>query len=110
MAKSKSTPKCTCGCGQAPATNCRLRKITAQCGCLCRVSREMIGRGGFVCPCGNILEPCCWEDRQWMPGSEGQAACDTIETRMLEFDRRSANSRKAMRMRRRCKLDSCGAL
>lgn len=103
--------KCPCGCGQAPATNCRLRKITAtECSCIARVSREMIGRGVFVCPCGHELEPCCMHDRAYLPGEEGEETARLIGGLAIEHEVRSDNARRAIRRRRRCKLDSCGAL
>lgn len=64
MARIKSTPKCQCGCGQAPAKSCRLRKAEcAGCGYVVRVSREWIAKGLPTCVCGWSMECQCLEDR-----------------------------------------------
>jgi hypothetical protein len=103
--------KCSCGCGQAPAKSCRERKITCpSCGYILRVTRSWIAQGLPVCHCGERFEPCCWEDRQWMPGAEGNVATDALQDQMAKFDLRSVNAKKAILMRRRCKLEECGRL
>jgi hypothetical protein len=101
---------CPCGCQQAPATNCRLRKVAAECGCLARISREMIGRGLFICPCGHELEPVCLHDRGYLPGEAGDSYARLVGGLAIEHEVRSENARKAIRRRRRCKLATCGAL
>jgi hypothetical protein len=84
--------KCLCGCGQAPAKTCRLRKAECRgCGYVIRVSRECIARGLPTCVCGEGMECRCLEDRMiggdtlaysamldraCMPGSRGQADRD----------------------------------
>lgn len=55
--------KCYCGCGQAPASSCRQRLLTCQCGARVRMSREWLERVQLTCSCGSILEPVCLEDR-----------------------------------------------
>ena len=56
--------RCSCGCGQAPETTSRMRKLECfRCGYLVRVSRTHLERGLPTCPCGMELEPHCLWDR-----------------------------------------------
>jgi hypothetical protein len=110
MPATKTATKCPCGCGQAPATSCRLRKIGCPCGFVARISREAIGRGMPTCACGERLAPACMEDCAWLPGDEGEHYARLIGGMDSMFDLRSERARKAILRRRRCKLDSCGAL
>jgi hypothetical protein len=74
------------------------------------VSREMIGRGAFICPCGHELEPSCMHDRMHLPGTEGEQWARLVGGLAAEHVVRSENAKKAIRRRRRCKLETCGAL
>lgn len=56
--------RCSCGCGQAPETTSRMRKLEcSRCGYIVRVSRTHLERGLPTCPCGMELEPHCLWDR-----------------------------------------------
>lgn len=63
-AKSTRPKKCLCGCGQAPSSSCRMRKVECRaCGYVIRVTATHMRRGLPVCPCGERMEARCLEDR-----------------------------------------------
>lgn len=56
--------KCLCGCGQAPSTTCRERKIECRgCGAIGRMTHKWIAKGLPTCVCGEKFECRCLEDR-----------------------------------------------
>jgi hypothetical protein len=50
------------------------------------------------------------EDCAWLPGDEGEHYARLIGGMDSMFELRSERARKAILRRRRCKLDSCGAV
>lgn len=63
-ARKREPKKCLCGCGQAPSTTTRMRKVECRwCGYVIRVSAVHMAKGLPTCPCGEAMEARCLEDR-----------------------------------------------
>jgi hypothetical protein len=75
-----------------------------------RLTREWIGAGLPTCVCGGAFELPCLFDRSHLPGEEGTDAWQAVEGSRVMHEQRSEYAKRAMRLRRRCKLDTCGAL
>ena len=81
--RGASAPKCPCGCGQAPAATCRLRKVVCTdpaCPGLARITREqMVTPGLPTCGCGAAMHPpCLWDRSEYDPDALSEvtaAAC-----------------------------------
>lgn len=64
MSARRRSPKCDCGCKQAPPETCRTRKVECEaCGYPGRVTRSWLERGAPVCPCGGTMHATCLNDR-----------------------------------------------
>jgi hypothetical protein len=103
--------KCECQCGQAPYRTTRNRKAEClDCGYVIRVTRDWIAAGLPSCVCGGTFELPCLFDRSHLPGVEGAEAWQAVEGKRVMHDQRSEYAKRAIRARKRCKHESCGAL
>jgi hypothetical protein len=101
---TRSKPKCDCGCGQAPASSCRMRKASCSCGqSIVYMSRRALGTVNATCiACGTDLAPACLYDRAVAhDDADAAAAVAELESAALAFAERSAavRSRKLRQMR-----------
>ena len=95
--------KCSCGCGQAPATTCRQRKAECRdCGYTVRLTREWIARGLPLCPCGEAMECRCLEDR--MVAGDDDAYAELVARDSLRFKSRPNVARRPQARCGGCKL------
>lgn len=102
------SPKCLCGCGQAPATSCRQRKAECRwCGYVVRLSRECIARGLPSCPCGERMECQCLEDR--MVAGDDAAYAELVAMDSKRFKPAPNVARRAQARCGGCKLFKRGA-
>lgn len=94
--------KCPCGCGQAPAETCRLRKVRCLlCPMTCRVSRECLELGAPLCPAHGPMDVPCLHDRCRLPDENGAAAWAEVTGRGAMHDVWSERSKKAAATRKR---------
>lgn len=75
--------KCDCGCGEAPASTTRLRRIACPCGAsILRLSRAALQSIDATCrACGDSLEPTCLYDLTYT--ADADRAIAELETRQL---------------------------
>lgn len=105
--RKRTGRKCPCGCGQAPAATCRLRKVVCtdpECTGLARVTREqMVNPGIPTCGCGSAMHPpCLWDQSEYDP--------DALSAVIAAGTKGSASSRKKSGWKTFPQCKSCKAI